>query len=399
MKIVWKLLRQHLSIAQFIGFSLANLLGMVIVLFSIQFYNDVIPIFTQQDSFMKKDYLILSKKVSTLGSVLGKSNTFSEQEIEEVRGQSFAKDVGIFTPCLYNVSAGISLAGQNMDLSTQMFFESVPDSYIDVKSKEWNFKEGTDYIPIILPKNYLNLYNYGFAQSRSLPQLSEGVLGMIQINITIRGNGQIREFKGKITGFSNRLNTILVPEDFMKWSNQTFGNRNEQKPSRLIVEVSNPTDETITSFLQNNGYETEGGNTDAGKTNHFLKLITGLVIVIGLLISALSFFILMLSIYLLLQKNTKKLENLLLVGYSPGQVAQPYLYLTGLLNIIVLLLSLATIFFLRSKYLPVLSEIWPDYEPGSVFPTIGIGLVIFLTISFLNGFAIQRKIAGLWICK
>ena len=32
----------------------------------------------------------------------------------------------------------------------------------------------------------------------------------------------------------------------------------------------------------------------------------------------------MLSIYLLLQKNTSKLENLLLIGYSPAKVALPY---------------------------------------------------------------------------
>ena len=39
---VWKLLRRHLSIVQFVGFFLANLLGMFIVLLSIQFYQDVL---------------------------------------------------------------------------------------------------------------------------------------------------------------------------------------------------------------------------------------------------------------------------------------------------------------------------------------------------------------------
>ena len=32
MSIVWKLLRQHISLPQFAGFSLANLFGMLIVL-------------------------------------------------------------------------------------------------------------------------------------------------------------------------------------------------------------------------------------------------------------------------------------------------------------------------------------------------------------------------------
>ena len=41
---IWKLLRQHISVAQLAGFFLANLCGMVIVLLGIQFYKDVLPV-------------------------------------------------------------------------------------------------------------------------------------------------------------------------------------------------------------------------------------------------------------------------------------------------------------------------------------------------------------------
>lgn len=63
MILVWKLLRQHISVPQFIGFVFANLVGMLIVLLGYQFYRDVLPVFTAQDSFMKADYLIVSKKL------------------------------------------------------------------------------------------------------------------------------------------------------------------------------------------------------------------------------------------------------------------------------------------------------------------------------------------------
>ena len=55
MRLVWKLLRQHISFPQLAGFFFANLCGMVIVLLSAQFYKDVLPVFTEGDSFMKKD--------------------------------------------------------------------------------------------------------------------------------------------------------------------------------------------------------------------------------------------------------------------------------------------------------------------------------------------------------
>ena len=43
MNLIWKLLRQHISIPQFSGFFFANIFGLFIVLFGFQFYNDVMP--------------------------------------------------------------------------------------------------------------------------------------------------------------------------------------------------------------------------------------------------------------------------------------------------------------------------------------------------------------------
>ena len=397
MKIVWKLLRQHLSIGQFAGFFLANLVGMIIVLFSLQFYKDVAPFFSGNDNLLKSEYLILSKKISTLGSITGQSTQFSEADLEEIKEQSFVKNIGEFTSSQYHVSAGINMAGQQMRLSTQMFFESVPDAFVDIKStSDWHFDERDDLIPIILPKNYLNLYNYGFAQSRSLPQLSEGILGLIGIDIHISGNGQNHDFKGNIVVFSNRLNTILVPESFMKWSNKIYGDGRTSTASRIIIEVDNPADDNIVQFLQKKGYETEGDKLNAGKTNYFLKIITGLVIGIGLIISILSFFVLMLSIYLLLQKNTQKLENLLLIGYSPAQVSRPYQLLTIGLNSCVLIISLAIIFFAREYYIALLNKMWPSFEGENIFISTATGILLFLAISIFNIIAIRHKVNSLW---
>ena len=397
MKIVWKLLRQHLSIGQFAGFFLANLVGMIIVLFSLQFYKDVAPFFSGNDNLLKSEYLILSKKISTLGSITGQSTQFSEADLEEIKEQSVVKNIGEFTSRQYHVSAGINMAGQQMRLSTQMFFESVPDAFVDIKStSDWHFDERDDLIPIILPKNYLNLYNYGFAQSRSLPQLSEGILGLIGIDIHISGNGQNHDFKGNIVGFSNRLNTILVPESFMKWSNKIYGDGRTSTASRIIIEVDNPADDNIVQFLQKKGYETEGDKLNAGKTNYFLKIITGLVIGIGLIISILSFFVLMLSIYLLLQKNTQKLENLLLIGYSPAQVSRPYQLLTIGLNSCVLIISLAIIFFAREYYIALLNKMWPSFEGENIFISTATGILLFLAISIFNIIAIRHKVNSLW---
>ena len=387
---LWKLLRQHISPIQLTGFFLANLVGMVIVLISLQFYRDVTPVFTQGDSFIKKDYIIVSKKISTLGTFVGKSTTFSRSDINDIQDQPFTVSVGEFTPARFKVSASLGLQGVNM--STDMFFESVPDKFVDINLDKWKFHPETNEIPIIIPRNYLNLYNFGFAQTRNLPQLPEGVMSMVKLGVRMRGNGQTLRMDGTIVGFSDRLNTILVPESFMDWANSKFGDQKSSEPSRLIVEVGNPADDRIAKYFRSKGYETEDDKLDAGKTAWFLKVIVWTVASVGLLISALSFFILMLSINLLLQKNTSKLQTLLLIGYSPARVALPYQLLTFFLNAGVLILSVLTVTLVRNYWLEIISSMYPELRDGSLFLTITVGIILFLAVSLMNCVLIRKHI-------
>lgn len=288
---------------------------------------------------------------------------------------------------------------QGIKMSTDLFFESVPDAYVDVQSEEWKFNPESNVIPIIIPRNYLNLYNFGFAQSRNLPQLSEGIIGMVNLDIRLAGNGKTEQMKGHIVGFSSRLNTILVPESFIRWANARFSTGVEAEPSRLIVEVGNPADERIVQFVQRKGYEMEGNELEAGKTVWFLKLIVGVVLSVGLLISVLSFYILILSIYLLLQKNMRKLETLLLIGYSPAQVARPYQMLAVVLNLSVLLLGIAIVIGIRGTYLPVITSLLPDAGNESLLPALLTGACVFLLVSVLNIVMVRRKVDGIWMHK
>lgn len=387
---LWKLLKQHISIAQLSGFFLANLCGMVIVLLSIQFYRDVAPIFSDNESFIKKDFIIVSKKVSTLGSLVGNSGTFSEGERMDVAQQPFVKRVGAFQPAQFKVSAAVGMKGMRM--STAMFFEAVPDEFVDVDAEKWIYEPGDTEIPIVIPRNYLNLYNFGFAQSRNLPQMSEGMMGLMALDIYLTGGGQRGSMKGRIVGFSSRLNTILVPEAFMSWANQKFGDGKVAHPSRLIVEVKNPADDRIAKFFSDRGYETEDNKLDAGKTTWFLKMTVGVVMGVGLLISILSFYILMLSIYLLLQKNAVKLQNLLLLGYSPARVALPYQLLTLILNAAVWLIAIVLVWLIRGQYMELLKSVFPDLDETGMWYVMLAGLVLFVLVSLINTFAIRKKV-------
>lgn len=397
MTLIWKLLRQHISIPQLAGFFFANLLGMFIVLLSIQFYRDVKPVFSQEDGFLHPEYLIVSKRIAAVGALGGSSSstTFSQSDIDDISRQPFCKSVGSFTASQYRVACSMGLEGV-AQFGTEMFFESVPDRYVDTDLSRWKFSEEDPVVPIILPRTYLAIYNFGFAQSQSLPQLSEGVIGMVDMTIVIRGNGMEERMKGRVIGFSTRLNTILVPESFIRWSNARFAPDADLTPSRLIVEVKNPTDDAIVSYMKTHNYELEDDKLDAGKMTYFLKLVSLIVMSVGLLISILSFYILMLSIYLLVQKNTEKLRNLLLIGYSPSRVSLPYQALTVGMNAAVLILAVILLMAVRNQYMEMLWTMFPQMEDGSMLPAMGIGAMLFAVVSLMNVAAVRSRVMKIW---
>ena len=178
--------------------------------------------------------------------------------------------------------------------------------------------------------------------------------------------------------------------------NATLSPDREAKPSRLIVTVSNPTDEKIAEFLATKGYETEANDNEAARTAHFLRIIISIVLAIGLIISALAFYVLLLSIFLLLQKNTEKIDNLLLIGYSPQAVARPYHLLTIGLNTLVLVSSIVIVLLLRGYYLPLFGQLYPSYSASSLIPALLTGVGLYLLVTLLNYFAIRRKVMSVW---
>ncbi len=395
MKLVWKLLRQHISWPQFVGFFFANLFGMTIVLLGYQLYCDILPIFTENDSFLKADYLVVSKKIGMANALGQQHSGFSKDEIADLQAQPFVKGVGQFTSTAYKAEATMGVSGMKI-LNSELFFESVPDPFVDVSLDNWHYTPGDSLVPVILPRSYIAMYNFGFAQNHSLPKINEGLVGMIDLHIQVQGKGGQGYFKGKVIGFSSKLNTILVPQSFMAWSNNHFSPDSELPPSRLILDVTNPADQRIGTYLEEHNYELEDNNLDAEKTTYFLKLMVTLVMGVGVVISALSFYVLLLSIYLLVQKNTTKLQNLLLIGYSPSRVALPYQMLTLALNFAVLVASFSLLLIIRSYYIDIVETLFPDLPSTGVAATLGIGLALFLFVTGINFAILWRKIISIW---
>lgn len=392
--IVWRLLRHNISAGQLVGYALANLAGLAIVLTAIQFYRDVTTVWDDEDSFISNDYLIISKKVSGLGSFFPSDDNatrFSPAEIQDIENQPWAKKVGEFTSAAFNVYAKVDLGGNAMQ--SALFLESIPDDYFDVSPVGWDYNIGSNQpVPIILSKDYLTLYNFGFATSRGMPQISEEMIGMIPLQLSISGNGKQQWVNARIAGFSSRLNTIAVPEEFMTWANNEFADQQIENPSRLIIMLNGAGDPAVKSYLEEHNYESAGDKADNGKAAYFLSIVITIVIAVGAIISILAFFILILSIYLLLQKNREKLHDLMQLGYTPGQVSRYYRLMVATVNFVVFILADVVVMSASACWNQPLSAL--GIEGSSIWPTIAIGLIIIIIITILNLLIISHKVRG-----
>ena len=273
-----------------------------------------------------------------------------------------------------------------------LFFESVPDSFLDIKPNGWSYKEGDELIPIILPRNYLNLYNFGFSSTQQLPQITEDVIKRVELDITLRGNGFIEHYTGRVVGFSDRINTILVPQDFMLWANARYGEEESNGATRLIMEVDNPAAPELIAYIETNGYEIENKPAESSKAIQVVKVCIVIIVCIGVAFSLLSLIILTLSIYLLLQKNISKLENLILIGYTPARVALPYNLLALILNLSIWVISSAIVIFAQRLYVGYISQMVGYEIATSPMVAIGIGAIFTALIIAFNIFIINGKI-------
>lgn len=388
MKLIWKLLRKHISIFELAIFFVANLIGMAVILAGIQIYSDLKPMLTGEESLIGNDYMVISHTVERVGA---KAPKITAEEIEALRNEEFVENIGAFASSKFEVNGGIEFKGRR--ISTMMFFESVPDEFIDVEAKEWHFAPGDDVIPIILPRNYLNLYNFGFSQTQGLPSITEDMIKRVEISLRINGNGHYDNYSGYVVGFSDRLNTILVPMSFMSWANDYYSNDDSGDATRLILEVQNPSDPAVINYMEDHGFVAEDKPSESSKALFLLKVCVAIIVAIGAIFSLLSVIILTLSIYLLLQKNINKLENLVLAGYRPLYVAMPYILMTIVLNVGVLIVSLVSVGFAQNAYMNYLGSLFGTSLASSPVASIIAGIIITIVVMLFNFLIIYRKIA------
>ncbi len=184
----------------------------------------------------RADYLVVNKKITN--DMMGRPEltVFRPEELKDIAAQPFVEDFSVITAAQYNVR----LEADQLGFSTLAFFESVPDNFIDVQTTDWKWKEGEQTVPIIVPRDFANMFNFGFALGNNMPQFSEETIKTLSPGIVISQGMRTGRFMGRIVGFSDRISTVLVPQSFMDLGQQYLRHGRCQSASRVIIKTKDP---------------------------------------------------------------------------------------------------------------------------------------------------------------
>jgi hypothetical protein len=383
-KILWKGKSKWLMV----GAAFGAFIGFFLLLSTLQFFFDVQKML-KGDANPSDQYVQINKKVN-LFNTLGVKAGFSDADIEEMESKSFIESVGKFTANDFRAGASSDMLG----FYTELFFEAVPSEFLDVNEPSFRWAEGQNNVPILISKDYLALYNFGFAPSQGLPQVTPSTVGKLNMEITISGQGRKQSFNGKIVGFSDRINSILVPPDFMVWANTNFGGE-PGLASRLILKVQNPMSKDFQAFLKEKGYEVSAGRLIGSQFGVLLKVVLGVLWAMGLLILALSMLVFTLNFQLLIAQSKPEIRLLLETGHFPKQI-------TGLLSkrfsvqfVAIVLLVFAALFVLRFWQVGYFEKQGFELKTGLDSLVWIAGITFSVLLLLLNIANIRRAVAKL----
>ena len=292
-------------------------IGVLLLLCSLQMFINIQQLLTR-NSIRKNgsDFVSIAKNITNEN--MGKDNRFSSADLKELKAQPFIEDAAPLIPNLFRVQAS---AGQMVNFSSDIFIEALNNNFIDTVPSTFTWVENQATLPVIFSSEFLEMYNV-FAPSWDLPQLSPATATNVAISLHCEGKLGERTFIARIVAFSDRVNSILVPENFLQWANKTLEGQDSTKSSRVFIETKDANNSDLLNFLDQKNYRVNKDKTMFGRSKQILQgIITGLG-VFGLLVILLALMLFSFYLQLVIARSKDNLQLLLTLGYSPAWLSQ-----------------------------------------------------------------------------
>ena len=320
-------------------------LGLFFLFTSLHFLHKIYT-YGENSEMLSKNTIVIQKKV-TSGPLLGLNNPeFSDEQIDEVRSMEFVESCDPIRSNTFDVVLSID-DPLIPAFNSNIYVQSVHEDYLDVKTDHWDWDEGSKTLPIIMPRDFLMMMN-NFLSASNIPQLSDDLVLDLKIDLNIGPRNYRETVHSRIVGFTNELSSILVPESFLNWANQKYGEKEKEVISQLVVKSKDGQFGLLENYLEENEFESKKSQLLIAKLKSTLGVLLTIISAISLL--AVFYFTLVLIQYLqlIMTKNDYEIRTLLRLGHSPNQLIKVFLrYFMSLFSIVAVL---SLLLFIPAKY-------------------------------------------------
>ncbi len=305
------------NITKFVFLYLGLFLAFALVLSCIQLYVNANALFGSKSSDSNY-WLTLSKSITPDNIGRKELIGFNDADINDLKKWEGVESLYPVVSNDFKVSAD---GGDFIPFYTDMYLEAVDDAAIDIDDlSEFKVKDNT--IPIVISREYHNLYNYGFALNQGLPQITEEFAKKIEININLRLKDKNVTYKGRLIGLSDRIHSVLVPKAFLDSINatQNFAKLHKNIYTRVLVKMSDANDETLIAKMKEKGYESNKESLRSAKIKSKLFLVLNAIALIGGFIFLLCIFIIVNFIKMEFLEKQEEVSIKYSLGYSPRKM-------------------------------------------------------------------------------
>ncbi|MEZ4939099.1 MAG: hypothetical protein R2799_16035 [Crocinitomicaceae bacterium] len=376
------LFRNRKKLSLYISF-IGAILGINFLLLTTEVFQRLKNIL-EAEEVMGENTVMIHKIVSEQHLIGLGSTDFSEKEIKELQNKDFLTKVSPVKLNLFSASIGLheSMEGTIPYFRTDTYLNAVADEFIDTDRSQWHWDEKSEFVPVIMPKVYMTMLNHGFAQSYGMPKISEGIAKSILFKIEIDYQGKTYKFTGRLVGFSQSINAILVPESFMDFCNERYAIKEKINPSQLMVQFNEGSYGKFADLLKDKRMEIQKSQFDLAKIKSILNIVIYFIGIEALLIIILAINGIMLYSELVITRALYEIRTLLRIGYGINAILMRFILFFFLRFLLIVIFANALVYAEFAYLRPHLESIGMhmDYSISELSIMISVSILIGMVI-------------------
>lgn len=317
------------------------LMGFVFISISTHYLLEIQKIGESSD-ILNSNTITIQKQVSSSSTLNLSNHVFSTQEINFYQSLPFIEKI----VTVENNDFPVELKSNDPLIPyfrSDIYIQSIPSNFLDVKSSLWKWEKQDKIVPIILPRDFVYMMN-NFLSSSGMPQLSDEILKDVGFQIQLGKGEEIIAFKAKIIGFTNEVSSILVPENFMLFGSDVFGDKSKKSYTQLMIKSKKGKFGLVEELIKRNHLEVKKNQIIEGKLKSMLTILLSSISFISLIVVFVSLVVLIQYLQLMITKNAYEIRTMLRLGVKVKTIVFQYaLYVFISFVIVMIFISLIDI--------------------------------------------------------